>query len=132
MRQAFFGTIYAFLDWMMQPTDWWSESSCRSMLLRKCKSVLGIHRPPHLRVLLGCRLSSVDEAGHVYGVRGGAGGYLETIFRHAARALFGKAVDGPLEMKTLRNADFKEVSLEVRGARFGAPAATLCLKAKRC
>jgi hypothetical protein len=56
----------------------------------------------------------VDEAGHVYGVRGGAGGYLETIFWHAARALFGKVVEGPLQMKTLRNADFQEVFLEVR------------------
>lgn len=56
----------------------------------------------------------MDEAGHVYGVRGGAGGYLETVFRHAARVLFGQTVKGPLQMKTLRNADFKEVSLEVR------------------
>lgn len=56
----------------------------------------------------------MDEAGHVYGVRGGAGGYLETIFRHAARVLFGKVVEGPLQMKTLRNADFQEVFLEVR------------------
>ncbi|GAQ90605.1 ferredoxin hydrogenase [Klebsormidium nitens] len=66
---------------------------------------------------LDLMLSSVDEAGHVYGVRGGAGGYLETNFRHAARVLFGQTVEGPLQMKTLRNADFKEVSLEVDGKR---------------
>jgi len=66
---------------------------------------------------LDLMMSSVDEAGHVYGVRGGAGGYLETIFRHAARVLFGKVVEGPLQMKTLRNADFQEVFLEIDGKR---------------
>ena len=47
-------------------------------------------------------------------MRGGAGGYLETIFRHVVRVLFGKVVEGPLQVETLRNADFQEVFLEVR------------------
>eukprot|EP00897_Mesotaenium_endlicherianum_P006813 jgi/Mesen1/615/ME000108S10773 len=60
-------------------------------------------------------IDDVDERGHLFGVRGGSGGYAECIFRHAARVLFGRRVgdDGPLEFTTLRNSDFKEVSLEV-------------------
>ena len=61
-------------------------------------------------------LANVDENGHLYGVQGGSGGYAECIFRYAARELFGKDVIGPLQFKTLRNADFREVSLEVDGA----------------
>ena len=46
----------------------------------------------------------------------GAGGYLEFIFRTAAQQLFDKQLpEGPLQMKTLRNVDFKEISLEVEG-----------------
>ena len=45
-----------------------------------------------------------------------AGGYLEFIFRTAARQLFGRELPhGPLAFKQLRNADFQEVSLEVEG-----------------
>ncbi len=45
-----------------------------------------------------------------------AGGYLEYIFRAAAAQLFGKEVEaGPLPLRTLRNADFQEVSLDVGG-----------------
>ena len=46
-----------------------------------------------------------------------AGGYLQYIFRTAARELFGVDVpwDQPLHLKTLRNADFQEVSLEHDG-----------------
>ena len=45
-----------------------------------------------------------------------AGGYLEFIFRMAAQQLFDKQLAaGPLQMKTLRNADFTETSLEVEG-----------------
>lgn len=54
----------------------------------------------------------------------GAGGYLEFIYRTAAQQLFHKQLPaGPLQMKTLRNADFREVSLEVEGCtvlRFAA------------
>ena len=45
-----------------------------------------------------------------------AGGYLEFIFRTAARQLFGRDLPhGPLPKRQLRNADFQEVSLEVKG-----------------
>ncbi|XP_010252728.1 PREDICTED: protein NAR1 isoform X2 [Nelumbo nucifera] len=60
-------------------------------------------------------LTNVDEEGHLYGVLGSSGGYAETIFRHAAKTLFGKEIKGPLDFKTLRNSDFREVTLEVEG-----------------
>ncbi|CAA3030689.1 NAR1 [Olea europaea subsp. europaea] len=60
-------------------------------------------------------LSNVDEEGRIYGVRGGSGGYADTVFRHAARMLFGKEFGGPLQFKTVRNSDFQEVTLEVEG-----------------
>ncbi len=45
-----------------------------------------------------------------------AGGYLEFIFRTAAQQLFHRQLPpGPLPMKTLRNADFTEISLDVEG-----------------
>ncbi|XP_019646366.1 PREDICTED: cytosolic Fe-S cluster assembly factor narfl-like isoform X1 [Branchiostoma belcheri] len=45
---------------------------------------------------------------------GGSGGYLEHIFRYAARELFGQDVQS-VNYRTLRNKDFKEVTLEVEG-----------------
>lgn len=60
-------------------------------------------------------LTNVDEEGHLYGVHGSSGGYAETIFRHVAKTLFGREIKGPLEFKTIRNSDFREVSLEVEG-----------------
>ncbi|KAL6546850.1 Cytosolic Fe-S cluster assembly factor nar1 [Orobanche minor] len=60
-------------------------------------------------------LSNVDEEGRLYGVRGSSGGYADTIFRYAAKILFGKEIEGPLEFKAIRNADFREVTLEVDG-----------------
>jgi hypothetical protein len=45
---------------------------------------------------------------------GGSGGYLEFVFRYAAKSLFNLQIDGPLEYKAGRNADFKELILEVR------------------
>lgn len=59
------------------------------------------------------RLSNVDEASNLYGVPGSSGGYADTIFRHAAKVLFKKEIEGPVEYKTIRNADFREVTLEV-------------------
>ena len=47
---------------------------------------------------------------------GSSGGYAETVFRHAAKQLFGKKIEGPLEFKTIRNSDFQEVTLEVSQA----------------
>lgn len=62
-------------------------------------------------------LSNVDEEGHLYGARGGSGGYAECVFRHAAAVLFGRNDLGPVEFRALRNSDFREVSLEVGGER---------------
>ncbi len=47
----------------------------------------------------------------------GSGGYTEHIFRHAAKELYGVVVEGPLQYQCGRNADMKEVSLEVDGAK---------------
>lgn len=60
-------------------------------------------------------LTNVSDDGHLYGVDGSSGGYAETIFRHAAKALFGRDIEGPLEFKMIRNSDFREVFLEVEG-----------------
>lgn len=60
-------------------------------------------------------LTNVNEEGHLYGVRGSSGGYAETIFRYAAKTLFGREIGGPLDFRTIRNSDFQEVTLEVKG-----------------
>ncbi|KAJ4975226.1 hypothetical protein NE237_000332 [Protea cynaroides] len=60
-------------------------------------------------------LTNVDEEGHLYGVNGSSGGYAETIFRFAAKVLFGNEIEGPLDFKTIRNSDFQEINLEVEG-----------------
>ncbi|KAB1221710.1 Cytosolic Fe-S cluster assembly factor NARFL [Morella rubra] len=60
-------------------------------------------------------LTNVNEEGHLYGVRGSSGGYAETIFRYAAKTLFGREIGGPLDFRTIRNSDFQEVTLEVNG-----------------
>ncbi|KAJ7532221.1 hypothetical protein O6H91_14G078000 [Diphasiastrum complanatum] len=60
-------------------------------------------------------LTNIDEEDHLYGVPGGSGGYAECIFRHAAWTLFGKEFSGSLEFKILRNADFREMTLELDG-----------------
>jgi iron only hydrogenase large subunit-like protein len=46
----------------------------------------------------------------------GSGGYLEHIFRFAARELFQVHIQGPLPYVQGRNADFQEVTLDVNGA----------------
>lgn len=58
-------------------------------------------------------LTNVSEEGHLYGVSGSSGGYTATIFRYAARTLFGKEIKGPLDYRIIRNADFRELTLEV-------------------
>ncbi|XVF28043.1 hypothetical protein REPUB_Repub14bG0161400 [Reevesia pubescens] len=60
-------------------------------------------------------LTNVDEQGHLYGVSGGSGGYAETVFRYAAKVLFGREINGPLDFRIIRNSDFRELSLEVEG-----------------
>ncbi len=44
---------------------------------------------------------------------GGSGGYVEHIFRYAAKELFDVVIDGPLKYQLGRNADMREVTLEV-------------------
>ncbi|KFV61373.1 Cytosolic Fe-S cluster assembly factor NARFL, partial [Dryobates pubescens] len=46
---------------------------------------------------------------------GGSGGYLEHIYKHAAKELFGIQVD-TVQYKALKNKDFQEVTLERDGA----------------
>lgn len=58
--------------------------------------------------------SSVDGGELVSHSGGGSGGYLEHIFTFAAKELFGQDVDN-ITYKTLRNKDFKEVTLQVDG-----------------
>ncbi|KAL5728267.1 hypothetical protein ACHQM5_001375 [Ranunculus cassubicifolius] len=60
-------------------------------------------------------LTNVDDEGYLYGVTGSSGGYAETIFRHAAKTIFGRHIEGPLNFKRKRNSDFQEVTLEVEG-----------------
>ncbi|XP_034698741.1 protein NAR1 [Vitis riparia] len=60
-------------------------------------------------------LTNVNEEGHLYGVQGSSGGYADTIFRYAAKTLFGRELKGPLDFKTVRNSDFREVTLEIEG-----------------
>ncbi|KAK8487458.1 hypothetical protein V6N11_076676 [Hibiscus sabdariffa] len=60
-------------------------------------------------------LTNLDEQGHLYGVSGSSGGYAETVFRNAAKVLFGREIDGPLDFRIIRNSDFRELSLEVEG-----------------
>ncbi|KAL2571407.1 hypothetical protein AAZX31_17G007000 [Glycine max] len=60
-------------------------------------------------------LTNINEDGYLYGVSGSSGGYAETIFRYAAKTLFGRQIDGPLTFKNIRNSDFQEVTLEVEG-----------------
>lgn len=58
-------------------------------------------------------MTNINEEGYLFGVRGSSGGYAETIFRYAAKTLFGRQIDGPLNFRNIRNPDFQEVSLEV-------------------
>ncbi|XP_061339825.1 protein NAR1 isoform X2 [Gastrolobium bilobum] len=60
-------------------------------------------------------LTNINEEGYLYGVHGSSGGYAETIFRYAAKTLFGRQIDDPLNFKNIKNSDFQEVTLEVEG-----------------
>lgn len=81
--------------------------------------------PAPLDGWLACAGGSRDDRGNagwlwgssVAGGGGGSGGYLDVVFRHAARELFGVEVTGPLEYKIprARNPDLREVTLEVDG-----------------
>lgn len=51
----------------------------------------------------------------IYGIEySGSGGYAEHIFKYAAKELFGQTI-GQVNFRSLRNPDFKEVSLEHDG-----------------
>lgn len=80
------------------------------LLQAKCTDFMTLEENPLDRML-----TNVDEAGHLYGSRGGSGGFAECIFRYAAHVLFGKELPSRLDFKTLRNSDFKELTLEVEG-----------------
>nr|KYP57500.1 Cytosolic Fe-S cluster assembly factor NARFL [Cajanus cajan] len=54
-------------------------------------------------------LTNINEEGSLYGVHGSSGGYAETIFRHAAKTLFGRQIDDPLTFRNIKNSDFQEV-----------------------
>lgn len=56
----------------------------------------------------------MNAEGEVFGVKGGSGGYLEYIFKRAAKELFGKEIER-VEYKAGRNPDLKTVTLEVDG-----------------
>ncbi|XP_027330636.1 protein NAR1 isoform X2 [Abrus precatorius] len=60
-------------------------------------------------------LTNINEEGNLYGVRGSSGGYAETIFRYAAKTLFGRQIDDPLTFRNIKNSDFQEVTLEAEG-----------------
>lgn len=58
--------------------------------------------------------NNVTEDGFMMGQEGVSGGFAEYIFKFAARHLYQQEVEN-IEMKTLRNNDFKEFSLQVNG-----------------
>ncbi|KAK9935875.1 hypothetical protein M0R45_012749 [Rubus argutus] len=63
---------------------------------------------------LDSMLTNFSE-GHLYGVHGSSGGYAETVFRYAAKVIFGREIEGPVDFRTVKNSDFQEVTLEVEG-----------------
>ncbi|XP_078414778.1 cytosolic Fe-S cluster assembly factor narfl isoform X1 [Cetorhinus maximus] len=66
-------------------------------------------------VPLDMLFSSVAEAEVIGHSGGGSGGYLEHVFKHAAKELFGIEVH-EITYKILRNKDFQEVTLEQDGS----------------
>jgi len=58
--------------------------------------------------------TNINDDGKLFGEVGGSGGYLEYIFKVAAKELFGKEVD-KLEYKSIRGSDFQTLTLEVDG-----------------
>ncbi|KAH9697975.1 protein NAR1 [Citrus sinensis] len=66
--------------------------------------------------MYGVEVASVPLAietsyeGHLYGVAGSSGGYAETIFRHAAKTLFGKVIEGVRRVK-MRKCDYHFVEV---------------------
>ncbi|KAN0018943.1 hypothetical protein ACTFIU_002145 [Dictyostelium citrinum] len=52
-----------------------------------------------------------------YSIKGSSGGYLEFVYKYAAKELFNVDILEPIEYKVGRNQDFKEVSLEIDGKK---------------
>ncbi|KAF8819780.1 iron only hydrogenase large subunit, c-terminal domain-containing protein [Cardiosporidium cionae] len=46
---------------------------------------------------------------------GGSGGFVDAVFRHAAKEFYGVHFEGPLPFKIGKNKDYKEVSLTIEG-----------------
>jgi iron only hydrogenase large subunit-like protein len=67
-----------------------------------------------ITLMAGHPACQVEGSSGLHGWPGGSGGYVDFVFRVAAQELFGVQVPaGPLPYKTLRNSDFKEVTLTV-------------------
>ena len=62
-------------------------------------------------------MTNINEGGYLCGVRGSSGGYADTVFRYAAKTLFGRQIDGPLNFRNIRNSDFQEVTLEASSCK---------------
>lgn len=56
--------------------------------------------------------NNIAPDGNIYGQDGVSGGFAEYIFKYTSKYIFGEIV-GNIEMKTLRNNDFKEFTLVV-------------------
>eukprot|EP00736_Rhodelphis_marinus_P009892 Rmarinus@m.19897 len=67
---------------------------------------------PVLRSIVGDEMcdDSGDPKDLLHGIEGGSGGYLESIFRYAAKTLFDRHVH-KIEYELGRNADYKETKL---------------------
>jgi len=66
---------------------------------------------PHLQPSL---FNNIDPTGRLFGMAGGtSGGFLEFIFRYAAKEMFGMDV-GQIEYVAGKNSDFQEANLVVR------------------
>ncbi|NXU26097.1 NARFL factor, partial [Thalassarche chlororhynchos] len=70
--------------------------------------------PKTASVFLSPRFSSAAEEELTSHSGGGSGGYLEHIYKYAAKELFGIQVD-TIQYKPLKNKDFQEVTLEKDG-----------------
>uniref|UniRef100_A0A7N0ZWM7 Iron hydrogenase small subunit domain-containing protein n=1 Tax=Kalanchoe fedtschenkoi TaxID=63787 RepID=A0A7N0ZWM7_KALFE len=80
------------------------------LIQAKCADFNNLEESPLDRLF-----TNVNDDEQLFGANGSSGGYADTIFRYAAKEIFGREVVGPLEFKTIKNSDFREVTLEVDG-----------------
>ncbi|GMH37843.1 hypothetical protein BSKO_05727 [Bryopsis sp. KO-2023] len=93
------------------------DSSLTSIEIFELISKEGFDFANSVEAHVDCLDGKQDECSILYGFPGGSGGSAEFIYRYAAKELFGVEVpQGPLPVVTLRNADFKEIALEVDGS----------------